>query len=75
MAAITSQNNTTDWEMEDYRHNMVAQHGTMVTAAADDSGSEENPTNRNQRPGEMRAPSESRRYGLCPVTERGSWMY
>ncbi|RYP05962.1 hypothetical protein DL764_003466 [Monosporascus ibericus] len=45
MAAITSQNNTTDWEMEDYRSDTEAQHGTAVTAAANDSGSEENLTN------------------------------
>ncbi|RYP60853.1 hypothetical protein DL769_007953 [Monosporascus sp. CRB-8-3] len=45
MAAITSQNNTTNWEMEDYRPDVVAQHDTTVTAVADDSGSEENLTN------------------------------
>ncbi|RYP26302.1 hypothetical protein DL767_008097 [Monosporascus sp. MG133] len=44
-AAITCQNNTIDWEMEDYRPDMVAQHGTTVTAVVDDSGSEENLTN------------------------------
>ncbi|RYP74146.1 hypothetical protein DL771_003204 [Monosporascus sp. 5C6A] len=43
--AITSQNNTTDWEMEDYRPNTLAQHDTTVTAAVDNSGSEENLTN------------------------------
>ncbi|RYP44683.1 hypothetical protein DL768_008868 [Monosporascus sp. mg162] len=44
IAAITSQNNTIDWEMEDYRTDMVAQHDTTVTAVADDSGLEENLT-------------------------------
>ncbi|RYO90563.1 hypothetical protein DL766_006765 [Monosporascus sp. MC13-8B] len=44
MAVITSHSHITGWEMEDYRPDMVARRDTTVTAAADDSGSEENLT-------------------------------
>ncbi|RYP14756.1 hypothetical protein DL765_006171 [Monosporascus sp. GIB2] len=44
MAAINSHRNIASWEMKDYRPDIVTRHDTTVTAAADDSGSEENLT-------------------------------